>query len=90
LVLRVEGFIRLDWVIDKIIAKHGVYPEEVEEAFFNSPYKVRRIEENKYLLFGRSEEGHYLSIVFVWEGHYIKTITARDMTDAERRFFGRK
>lgn len=90
MVLRVEGFIWLDWVIDKIIAKHGVYPEEVEEAFFNSPYKVRRIEENKYLLFGRSEEGRYLSIVFVWEGHYIKTITARDMTDAERSFFGRK
>jgi uncharacterized DUF497 family protein len=90
LVLRIEGFIWLDWVIDKIMAKHGVYPEEVEGAFFNSPYKVRRIQENKYLLFSRSDEGRYLSIVFVWEVHYIKTITVRDMTDAERRFFGRK
>ena len=90
LVLRVEGFIWLDWVAEKIVAKHDVYPEEVEEAFFNSPYKVRHIEKEKYMLLGRSTEGRYLAIIFVWEGREVKVITARDMTDAERRFYGRK
>ncbi len=87
---RIEGFIWLDWVVDKIIEKHQVEPYEVEEAFFNPPYKVRRANSGKYQLFGRSEDGRYLFIVFVWQGNEIKPITARDMTDSERRFFGRK
>jgi uncharacterized DUF497 family protein len=87
---RIEGFIWLEWVIDKIITRHRVEPEEVEEVFFNPPYKVRRVEEGKYQLFGRSEDGRYLFIVFVWQGRQIKVITAREMTAAERRFFSRK
>ena len=87
---RIEGFLWLDWVVEKIVEKHGVDPEEAEEAFFNPPYKVRRVESGKYQLFGRSQDGRYLFIVFAWEGCQIKVITARDMTDSERRFFGRK
>ena len=87
---RVEGFLWLDWVVEKIVEKHGVEPQEVEEAFFNPPYKVRRAQSGKYLLFSRTEEGRYLLIVFAWEGRQIKPITARDMTDRERRFFERK
>lgn len=89
-VFHIEGFTWLDWVVEKIIVKHNVYPQEVEEAFFNPPYKVRQGEETKYLMFGRSDEGRYLAIVFVWEGRRVKIITARDMTDAERRFYKRK
>ncbi len=33
---RIEGFIWLDWVVEKLIQKHGVEPTEVEEAFFNN------------------------------------------------------
>lgn len=87
---RIEGFVWRDWVIDKIIEKHGVWPEEVEEAFFNPPGKVRRVESGKYLLFGQSEDGRYLLIVSAWQGHQIRIITARDMTHSERRFLGRK
>ena len=87
---RIEGFHWLDWVIEKITKEHDVEPEEVEEVFFNLPYKVRRVESGKYQLFGRSEDGRYLFIVFAWEGRTIKPITARDMTESERRFFGRK
>jgi uncharacterized DUF497 family protein len=87
---RIEGFIWRDWVIDKITEKHGVSPEEVEEAFFNPPYKVRRVESGKYLLFGRSQDGRYLLIVFAWQDLQIRIITARDMTQSERRFLSRK
>ncbi len=87
---RIEGFIWREWVIEKIIERHSVWPDEVEEAFFNRPYKLRRVESGKYQLFGRSEDGRYLFIVFAWRGRQIKVITARDMTHSERRFFGRK
>lgn len=87
---RIEGFIWRDWVVEKIVEKHQVWPEEVEEVFFNPPYRVRRVETDKYLLFGRSEDGRYLFIVFAWEGRQIKIITTRDMTHSERRFFSRR
>ena len=87
---RVEGFLWLDWVIDKISSKHGVEPEEAEEVFFNSPHRVQKTSTSKYLLYGQSNSGRYLFIVFVWVGHQVKVITARDMTKSERSYFRRK
>lgn len=86
----VEGFIWLNWVVEKLIQKHGVEPEEVEEAFFNVPYKVRKASSGKYLLYGQSDNGRYLFIVFTWVGRRIKVISARDMTLSERRYYQRK
>ena len=37
---QIEGFIWLEWVVEKITQKHGVSQEEVEEVFRNPPYKV--------------------------------------------------
>lgn len=87
---RIDGFIWLDWIVEKIIVKHGVAPEEVEGAFFNTPYKIRRVEMGKYQYLSRSDAGRYLAIVFVWAGRQVKVITARDMTETERRFYSRK
>lgn len=86
----IEGFIWLDWVVDKLLQKHGVDPEEAEEAFFNKPYKVRRAASGKYLLYGRSSDGRYLFVVFTWEGRRVKVISARDMAPTERRYYGQK
>lgn len=86
---RIEGFIWLEWVIEKIGSKHGVSPEEVEQVFFNVPYKVLRAEEGKYKWLGRSDSGRYLLVVLVREGNLIKVITARDMNDVERRLYMR-
>jgi uncharacterized DUF497 family protein len=86
----IDHFIWQDWVVEKLYSKHGVDPFDVEEAFFNPPYKVRRTKSEKYLLYGRSQSGRYLFVVFVWEGQSIKVISARDMTRSERQFFGRK
>jgi hypothetical protein len=87
---RIEGFIWLDWVVDKIASKHAVEPEEIEETFFSRQIKVRKAESGKYLLYGRSSDGRYLFVVFTWAGHQVKVITARDMTQNERRFYARK
>jgi len=86
---RIDGFIWLDWVIEKIGSKYGVSPEEVEQVFFNSPYIVLRAEEGKYKWLGRSDNGRYLLVVLVREGNLVKVITARDMNAAERRLYGR-
>lgn len=86
----IEGFIWLDWVIEKLIEKHNVDPEEAEEAFSNKPYKVRRASSGKYLLYGRSNDGRYLFVVFVWEGRQVKVLSARDMEPNERRYWGQK
>jgi hypothetical protein len=87
---RIQGFIWLDWVVDKIDSKHDVEPEEVEETFFSRQIEVRKTESGKYLLYGRSSDGRYLFVVFTWVGQHVKVITARDMTQNERRFYARK
>jgi uncharacterized DUF497 family protein len=89
-VFQIEDFIWPDAIVDKIITKHRVNPEEVEAAFFNPPYKTIKAPEGKYRLYGRSEGGRYLFVVFVWVGRQVKIISARDMTSQERRFFARK
>jgi uncharacterized DUF497 family protein len=86
----IERFLWENWVVEKLYNQHGVDPSEVEEAFFNPPYKVRRTKSEKYLLYGRAESGRYLFIVFVWKGRSVKVISARDMTTSERQYFGRK
>lgn len=87
---RIEGFIWEDWVVDKLDWKHSVDPQEVEEAFFNPPYKVRRTSQGKHLLYGRTQSGRYLFVVYVWQDESVKVITARDMTSMERKYYGRK
>jgi uncharacterized DUF497 family protein len=89
-VRRIDGFVWADWVIAKLDWKHGVDPDEVEEVFFNPPYKVRRAKKGKYLLYGRSLDGRYLFIVFTWVERRVKVISARNMTPAEKRYFTRK
>lgn len=86
----IEGFEWLDWVVEKIIVKHGVDPVEVEECFVNQPRKVRRMQEGKYQLFGQTDSGRYLFVVFTWHGRYVRVITARDMDSSERAAFRRK
>ena len=83
---RIEGFIWREWVIEKLLARHSVTPDEVEEVFFNSPLKVRKASSGKYLLYGTSNSGRYLFVVFAWVETKVRVITARDMTKAERRF----
>lgn len=82
------------------IAKHSVNPEEVWEAAFDDANRlVQRLESTTsgpkrmvYRLLGRTEAGRYLLIIFIYRGGgraYL--VTARDMVQAERRYYlGRK
>ncbi|HEX9988050.1 MAG TPA: BrnT family toxin [Chloroflexia bacterium] len=83
----IEDFVWLEWVVEKIITKHNVDPGEVEECFFNPPYKLLQAGNGKYKLLGRSDSGRYLLVVFSWEANFVKVITARDMESGERRYY---
>jgi len=69
-----------------------VSPEEVEEVLFNdvdTPLMMRG-KEGKYLVYGKTHVGRLLFIV--WASQYKKTkiITARDMTEKEKRYYRRR
>jgi uncharacterized DUF497 family protein len=73
------------------IARHGVSPEEAEQAFFDEPLFRRSRKKSLKAVFGRTDAGRYLFVVFtVKPGSVVRVITARDMTAAERRCYRRE
>jgi uncharacterized DUF497 family protein len=94
--LRIIECIWLDKFVDKIIRKHNVYPEEVEEALSANPF-ARKLEsgdvkgEDLYIAFGRTQAGRYLSALFVLKrDRRALVISARDMTKSERKKYGKR
>ena len=76
-----------EWDEDNIehIARHGVNPEEVEEACYNRPY-ILKGRHGSYLIYGQTDDGRYVIVVARYKGRgIIRVITARDMNDTERR-----
>lgn len=70
------------------IAKHGVRPEEVEEVCFGPKNVVLRARENRYAVLGRTAAGRYLKVIMTLPvTGRSRVITARDMTDRERRYY---
>lgn len=68
------------------IARHQVTPEEVDEALYDPRARLLRGRGGFYRLYARSEAGRMLLAVLVDEGGRVAgPVTARDMTDAERR-----
>ena len=74
------------------ISNNLVSPGEVEEVLFNDVYTplMMRGKEDKYFAYGKTHGGRLLFIV--WASKYKKTkiITARDMTEKEKRFYRRR
>jgi uncharacterized DUF497 family protein len=86
--MRIQGFIWPEARIDHI-AQHGVTPEEVEEVCFGKAFVQRAKSEGSnpiYYVLGQTEAGRYLFCVVIrfpdGRGY---PITARPMTDKERR-----
>lgn len=73
------------------IARHGVSPGDVEEVVFSRPRLVAGGRENTTLIFGTTGAGRYLVVVLAdSEDGRMYVVTARDMTDPERRAFAQR
>jgi uncharacterized protein len=84
----------ITWDEDTVdhISRNAVSPEEVEEVLFNdsdSP-RIMRGKENRYLAYGKTNAGRFLLVVLIIANRKTRIITARDMTDREKKFYRRK
>jgi uncharacterized DUF497 family protein len=94
--LRLTGFVWLDSIVEKLSVKHRVETYEVEEVFRGRP-RFRFVEkgytagEDVYAALGTTSAGRYLITFFIrkQDGRAL-TLSARDMTSAERARYGRK
>lgn len=75
------------------ISRHGVSPEEVEEACFNEDDEplIRSGRENLHYVFGKAYSGRFLFVVvrFIRQGE-VRVITARDMNAWEKSYFRKR
>ena len=94
--MKIENFIWLHEIIDKLTFKHNVDTHEVEEVFDNRP-KIRFVQkgdrkgEDVYLALGRSMAGRYLAVIFIHKkNNHALIVSARDMAKKERKQYERK
>jgi uncharacterized DUF497 family protein len=71
---------------EKLLLRHFVRPEEVEQVFYNRA-SVRR-QGDSYMAVGRTDAGRALLVVFERRGSLIRPFSARDLTSRERQRFG--
>ncbi|MGH7559866.1 MAG: BrnT family toxin [Gemmatimonadales bacterium] len=74
----------------KVLARHNVEPGECEQAFFRHPFVVAVDEKHsrtelRWQALGRTLAARTLYLVFTVRGALIRVITARDMSQKERR-----
>jgi uncharacterized DUF497 family protein len=88
--LRIESLEIDDHILDKIESKHNISFEEVEEACQCERRHVRRSREALYKLFSQTMAGRYVLVVLAnLGGGSWKIVTAREMTDNERRLYSK-
>jgi uncharacterized protein len=93
--VRLTGIIWKEVFRNKIVAKHGVTTGEAEEVLFRYPFVVRIARgnvkgEDIYEAFGRARGGRCLVVFFVFKKGMALPISARDMTQSEKRYYERQ
>ena len=93
--MRIENFVWLDDIVEKLAVKHHVSCVEVEQVLKRKPHirymsKGRRQKnEDVYAAYGQTETGRYLTVFFIPKpGHLALIISARDMDQKERKRYG--
>jgi uncharacterized DUF497 family protein len=75
-----------DWNIEHLVT-HGVSPEEAEQVICAArvPFP-RKIEEDKWLVWGRGRGGRFLQVIFVADpDRTVYVIHARPLNEQEKR-----
>ena len=95
--MQIESVVCPEHIEEKLESKHNVTCREARQVFFNYP-RFRFAEkghsggEDVYVVFAQTFGGRYLSVFFIYKPR-TKTavvISARDMSDKERKAYGRK
>ncbi len=73
--------------VEHLAERHGVFPEEAEQVFYNRAFTRR--EGAYYHAFGHDDDGRYLFVVCMRRAGRVRIVSARDMTHGERRFYDR-
>ncbi len=89
-VLRIECLEIDDHILEKIESRHGISFGEVEETCLSDRRHVRKSKEGLYKVFSQTAAGRHTLVVSVnlGAGNW-KVVTAREMTDSERRLYFR-
>lgn len=79
--------------VEKLAIKHGVSVKEAEEVLRSKPH-IRKVSrghvkgEDVYAAYGRSTAGRYLMVFYIRKlTGAILPISARDMDEAERKYY---
>ena len=73
------------------IARHGVEPSEAEEACFSGKPYILKARHNRYIVLSQTKSGRYLALILICVGQgKAKVITARAMSEAERKLYKRR
>lgn len=94
--MNITSVIWLKNVIEKLTIKHHVETFEVEEVLAGTPKfrfveKGERAGEDVYLALGQTVAGRYLIVYFIRkQPNAALILSARDMADKERKWYGRK
>jgi len=94
--LKLSGVIWLEEIVEKIEGRHHVRQGEVREILNSSSHfrfveKGHRRGENVYSALGQTAAGRYLIVFFVRKKtQQALIVSAREMTDSERRRYEKK
>jgi uncharacterized DUF497 family protein len=73
------------------IARHRVWPDEVEDVAFDDDPWIRRGRKGTRYMLGYTLSGRYLFVVYVQKGKGIaRVITAMDMDNKTRKLYRKK
>lgn len=95
--MKIEIIVCPDEISEKLARKHNVSEQEAREVLLNHP-RIRFVEngyidgEDVYAAFGQTFGNRYLSVFFVYkpQNKTVIIISARDMSQKERKTYGRK
>jgi hypothetical protein len=94
--MKIGDVVWLAEVEEKIIRKHNVWPDEVEQVLQARPHirfmeRGQRSGEDLYAAFGQTEDGRHLAVYFILKQSGVALIvTSRDMTAKEKRTYGKR
>ena len=94
--MRIEGYLWLKDIVEKLDWKHNVSQEEAEQVIENEPLfrfaeKGHQVGENVYAALGQTDGGRYLIVFFIYKtDKRALLVSARDMDAAERKRYERR